>query len=154
MYNVRVRRPAEQEKIYNELTNKQEFGIFETYKDLFMLSLMIGFLEGGRKTFKDSMEAINWQVFNSPTDELVINMIAYLEREDLSLIYEPTEENFRRKIKIAEEYAAVGAEKVYQVIMKDQKNGLRELIDYLQEFESVTDMEELRKKRLKEDLNL
>ncbi|GGD08297.1 DNA phosphorothioation-associated protein 4 [Pontibacillus salipaludis] len=152
MYNRRVRRPKQQEHIYTELTDKNEFGIFETYKDLFMLSLTVGYLEGERIPFKESLELINWQVFSERTDEPVINMIAYLETEDLSLLYDSTEEKFEEKITIAEEYAASGAEKVYNIIMEDEKNGLRNVIDYIEELHDITDHSELERRRLTQDL--
>ena len=154
MYNIRIRRPKEQAHIYNELTNKEEFGVFETYKDLFMLALVVGFLDNNRKVFKESLELINWQVFNESTDEPVVNMVAFLETENLDLLYGFTEESFKKKILIAEEYAAGGAEKIYDVVMADQKNGLQTIIDYVQEFKSIENYDALNKKRLKEDLNL
>ncbi len=154
LYNVRIRRPEEQEYIYKELTNKKEFGTFETYKDLFMMAMVVGFLEGNRQPFQNTSETINWQVFNASTDEPVINIIAYLETEDFTILYDYTEDSFKEKIKIAEEYAAGGAKLIYDVIMSDQKNGLQKIIDYIQEFDEIKNHSDLKAKRLKEDLNL
>ncbi len=154
MFNIRVRRPKEQEYIYKELTDKKEFGIFETYKDIFMMAMVVGFLEGNRQPFQETSEHINWQVFNASTDEPVINIIAYLETEDFTILYDYTEESFKEKVKIAEEYAAGGAKMIYDVTMSDQKNGLQKIIDYIQEFDEIKNHSDLKTKRLKEDLNL
>ncbi len=152
MLNRRVRRPKDQGHIYKELTDKDEFGIFETYKDLFMLSLVVGYLEEKRKPFKETLELINWQVFNDRTDEPVINMIAYLETNNLALLYDHQDDSFDEKLTIAEEYAASGAEKLYELVMDDQKNGLRNLIDFIDQYQGIKDYSELQKKRLAEDL--
>ncbi|WP_102706494.1 hypothetical protein [Terribacillus saccharophilus] len=153
MATGRIRRPKSQEVIYNELTNKKEFGMFNTYKDLFMLGLVVGFLEERKVPFDQTLEEINWQVFNMDTDESVINMIAYLETEDLNLIYDGTEGSFKHKIKIAEEYAAGGVEKVYELVIADQKNAMQVLIDYIQKFEEVNE-QTYTTKQIKDDINL
>ncbi|GEN52412.1 hypothetical protein [Halobacillus faecis] len=152
MMNTRVRRPKDQEYIYQELTDKKEFGVFESYKDLFMLSMVVGFLEGKRSPFTESLELIHWQVFNLTTDEPVINMVAYLETNNLEFIYDYSEEKFKEKIKIAEEYAASGANKVYNVFMSDQKNALQKIMDYVQEFADIEDYDTWKKKSLVNDL--
>ncbi|GGC76530.1 hypothetical protein GCM10007216_03860 [Thalassobacillus devorans] len=154
MFNRRIRRPKEQEHIYTKLTDKNEFGIFESYKDLFMLSLVVGYLEDKRHPFNETLEQLHWQVFKERTDEPIINMIAFLETQNFMLLSSPTEEHFDEKITIAEEYAAGGAEKVYNLVMEDEKNALQKIIDYLQEFEEIQDEQQLKKKRLKENLNL
>ncbi|QHT48501.1 DNA phosphorothioation-associated protein 4 [Bacillus sp. SB49] len=154
MYNRRIRRPKDQEELYLRLTNKKEFGIFDTYKDIFMLSLVIGFLESERISFNESAEPIPWQVFKERTDEPLINLIAVLDTGDLSFAMNGSEEQFHSKITIAEEYACAGIKKLQELIMQDEKNALQIVIDYIQEFESISDCEELNKNRLLKDLNL
>ncbi|KAB7707126.1 DNA phosphorothioation-associated protein 4 [Bacillus aerolatus] len=135
MASQRIRRPEEQEHIYKAMTDKKEFGIFDTYKDYFMLSLAVGFLEGKRKSFSKSLELIHWNVFNEDTDESLMNLITYLETHDFKVLYGTDQGLIKQKITIIEEYAAAGAEILYEKIMKDPTQTSEVLINYLLKFQ-------------------
>lgn len=133
----RIRRPKEQEEYYTKLTDQSEFGIFTTYKDIFMAAGMMGFIEKKRKSFTNSLEGINWNVFNMESDEVIINAVAISETGDYSLI-NTDDETFDRKMQIFEEYAAGGLEILYKKIMEEPKRALSLYVDLLMSFEAET----------------
>lgn len=130
MSKRRVRRPKEQEDIYKSLTDNNEFGIFSTYKDVFMLAGTVGFMEKKRKEFSSSAEGIDWNVFNQETDETVINAIALVATEDINIL-EDSSDAFDKKMKIFEEYAAGGLEIINNKIVENPKFALNIYFDFI-----------------------
>ncbi|MEW9502595.1 hypothetical protein [Jeotgalibacillus marinus] len=128
--NRRIRRPTDQYKIYKEVTDKDSIGLFESYKDYFMLSAVVGLVVGEKREFTSSLELISWNVFNYETDLPVINLIYYLDRRDVNILYDDNEESFNEKITVIEEYAAAGAEIVYQKLIQDPTRARDVLISY------------------------
>lgn len=126
----RIKRPKEQENLYRELINSDEFGIFSTYKDVFMLSGVVGFMENKRKEFNSQAEGINWNIFNLDTDEPIINAVALAETDDLKILLDD-DDTFDRKMTIFEEYAAGGLEIVYKKVMDNPKNALNNYYDFI-----------------------
>ncbi|MFJ7850001.1 DNA phosphorothioation-associated protein 4 [Peribacillus sp. NPDC097206] len=137
----RLRRPKDQEEYYIKLTDQEEFGIFTTYKDVFMAAGILGFMEKKKREFTASLEGLNWNVFNLETDETVINAIAVSETNDPKLI-NTDEETFDKKVQIFEEYAAGGIEILYKRVMEDPKKALNLYIDYIMSMESETTAQE------------
>lgn len=137
----RLRRPKDQEEYYIKLTDQEEFGIFTTYKDVFMAAGILGFMEKKKREFTGSLEGLNWNVFNLETDETVINAIAVSETNDPTLI-NTDEETFNKKVQIFEEYAAGGIEILYKRVMEDPKKALNHYIDYIMSMESETTAQE------------
>ena len=133
----RIRRPKEQEEFYTQLTDKNEFGIFSSYKDVFMAAGMMGFIEKKKKPFTNSLDGINWNVFNMETDEVIINAIAISESGDYSLL-NTDDETFDKKMQIFEEYAAGGLETLYRKVMEEPKRALSVYVDLLLSFETET----------------
>ena len=133
----RIRRPKDQEVYYMNLTNKSEFGIFATYKDVFMAAGMVGFMEKKRRRFSQTLEGIQWNVFNLETDEVVINAVALSESNSLELL-NTDEKSFDEKMLIFEEYAAGGLDILYKRIMEDPKNALNVYIEFIMSLEAET----------------
>ncbi|WP_043931886.1 DNA phosphorothioation-associated protein 4 [Bacillus sp. EB01] len=133
----RIKRPKEQEKFYSELTDLSEFGIFTSYKDVFMAAGVLGFLERKKKEVTTSLEGIHWNVFNLETDEAVINAVALSESGNPNLV-NIDEDSFEEKITIFEEYAAGGLEILYKKVMDDPKRALNLYIELLFSLEVET----------------
>jgi dnd system-associated protein 4 len=133
----RIRRPKNQDQIYKELTDAEEFGVFQSYKDLFMMAGVVGFIEKKRKGFEGSLEGISWNVFNLETDEAVINAVALAETKDPSIINTQSSEDFDRKVTVFEEYAAGGAEVIYNKLKDHPRNAIDVLFEYVVSMEEV-----------------
>lgn len=133
----RIRRPKTQEKIYKDLTDVEEFGVFQSYKDLFMMAGVVGFIEKKRKEFEGSLEGISWNVFNLETDEPAINAIALAESKNPSIINTQSSEDFDKKITIFEEYAAGGAEVIYNKLKDHPRNAIDVLFEYVVSMEKL-----------------
>ncbi|MGE1000305.1 DNA phosphorothioation-associated protein 4, partial [Bacillus sp. Gnz1/3] len=141
MSRRRIRRPKDQEEMYKVLTDRDELGgIFSSFKDIFMLAGIVGFMNKKRKTFTSSLEQIHWNVFNSETDETVINAVALAETRDLTII-NTDDEAFDRKITIYEEYAAGGLEYLYDKIMENPRYALDNYFDFLKSMEKEVSIE-------------
>lgn len=135
MARRRIRRPKEQEEIYRKLTDMNEFGIFSTYKDVFMAAGLVGFMEKKKKEFEGTLEGISWNVFNLDTDEAVINAVALADSGDPSIV-NTGDDTFDRKMKIFEEYAAGGAEILFNKLMENPKNALNLYFEYIMSMET------------------
>jgi dnd system-associated protein 4 len=147
MSRRRIRRPKEQEEMYRKLTDQEELGgIFSSFKDIFMLAGIVGFMYKKRKTFTNTLEQIHWNVFNCETDETVINAVALAETGDITII-NIDDEAFDRKITIYEEYAAGGLEYLYDTIMENPRYALDNYYDFLKNMENEVSVE---KKNLKD----
>ncbi|ALQ66678.1 DNA phosphorothioation-associated protein 4 [Bacillus cereus] len=150
MSRRRIKRPKEQEEMYRKLTDRDEpGGIFSSFKDVFMLAGIVGFMNQKRKEFTNSLEQIHWNVFNSETDETVINAVALAETGDLTII-NTDDDAFDRKITIYEEYAAGGLEYLYNQIMENPRHALDNYFDFLKSMEKEVSAE---KKNLKDVLD-
>ncbi|MDV2884679.1 DNA phosphorothioation-associated protein 4 [Alkalihalophilus pseudofirmus] len=132
----RIRRPKDQEEKYKELVNMEEFGIFLTYKDIFMTAGTLGFMEKKRKAFTGSAEGIPWNVFSLSTDEAIINSIALAETNDITIL---SEEQFDMKLTIFEEYAAGGLELLYNRLMENPKQALNTYFNMIVKMEKEED---------------
>jgi dnd system-associated protein 4 len=137
----RIRRPKDQEEYYTKLTDQSEFGIFSTFKDVFMAAGVLGFMEKRKKEFTNSLEGIDWSRFNLDTDETVINAVAIADTGDPRLV-NIDEETFDKKIQIFEEYAAAGVEILYKKVMDDPKKALNLYIEFIMSMEAETNAKE------------
>lgn len=133
----RIRRPKTQEHIYKELTDTDEFGVFQSYKDLFMMAGVVGIIEKKRRSFEGSLEGISWNVFNLETDEAVINAVALVDTKDPSIINTQSSEDFDKKITIFEEYAAGGADVLYNKLKDHPRNAIDVLFEYIISMEKL-----------------
>ena len=137
----RIRRPKETEEYYLKLTDQSEFGIFSTYKDVFMVAGVLGFMEKKKREFENSLEGIDWGRFNMETDETIINAVAIADTGDPRLV-NIDDETFDKKIKVFEEYAAVGIEILFKKVMDDPKKALNFYIDFIMSMEAETSAKE------------
>jgi dnd system-associated protein 4 len=137
----RVKRPKEQDTLYRKLTDKEEFGIFSSYKEVFMLAGVIGFIEKKRKSFTGSAEGLLWDNFSQETDEPMIDMVALAETQDVNILLDD-DETFDRKLNIFEEYAAGGVEIIEQQLLKQPKLMASNLFDLIMEMENDTSEKE------------
>lgn len=134
MSNRRIKRPKNQEDGYKTLIDSEEFGVFSTYKDVFMTSGALGFMEQKRMKFSSSAEGIPWSVFTLDTDETIINAIALAETEDISILRDDPD-SFDKKMQIFEEYAAGGFEILYNLVTDNPKVALTSLFDFIMSME-------------------
>ncbi|MCZ8538291.1 DNA phosphorothioation-associated protein 4 [Paenisporosarcina quisquiliarum] len=134
MSNRRIKRPKNQEDGYKTLIDSEEFGVFLTYKDVFMTSGALGFMEQKRMKFSSSAEGIPWSVFTLDTDETIINAIALAETEDISILRDDPD-SFDKKMQIFEEYAAGGFEILYNLVTDNPKVALTSLFDFIMSME-------------------
>lgn len=134
MSRRRIRRPKEHEEMYSKLTDRDEFGVFSSYKDVFMLAGVAGYMNQKRKDFTGSLEGISWNVFNLETDEAIINGVALAETGDVSII-NTDDESFDLKMLIFEEYAAGGLEYIYQKIMENPRHSLDNYFNLIKSME-------------------
>jgi dnd system-associated protein 4 len=136
----RVRRPKEQEILYKELTNTESVkGVFDSYKDIFMLAGVVGFKFSKKKSFKETAEQIALSVFNMETDFPVITAIALLDTKDAGILID-TEDNHDLKLTIFEEYAAGGLDIIYESISKSALKPEDNLYEFI--FNSKNEMTE------------
>ena len=135
MSKRRIRRPKNQEEKYRLLTDPEEFGIFSTYKDIFMAAGTIGFMEQKRTEFSSSAEGIPWSIFTLETDLAIINAIALTETEDIEVLYDDAE-NYDKKIKIFEEYAAGGFDILFSKVMNNPKTAASSYLEYIMSMEN------------------
>lgn len=133
----RIKRNKQHENLYKELTNKNEFGIFETYKDVFMAAGLIGFLENKRVPFKESAEEIAWSIFNLETDLTLFNAIALYETKDPKILINDDDEIFDKKATIFEEYASGGLPILYEKVMEKKRSAASQnYFDLIMEMEN------------------
>jgi len=135
MSNRRIKRPKNQEDRYKQLIDSEEFGVFSTYKDIFMAAGTIGFMEQKRIKFSGSAEGIPWSVFTLETDETIINAVALTETEDISVLREDSE-MFDKRLQIFEEYAAGGFEVLHKLVTDNPKFALTSLFDFIMSMEN------------------
>ncbi|MCM3243178.1 MULTISPECIES: DNA phosphorothioation-associated protein 4 [Cytobacillus] len=137
----RIRRPKDQEEYYLRLTDQSEFGIFSTFKDVFMAAGVIGFMEKRKREFSSSLEGMDWHRFNLETDETIINAVAISDSKNPKLV-NTDEETFNEKVQIFEEYAAAGVEILYKKVMEDPKKAINLYIEYIMSMETETTTKE------------
>jgi len=135
MSNRRIKRPKNQEERYKTLIDSEEFGLFSTYKDIFMASGTIGFMEQKKIEFSSSAEGIPWSVFSLETDETIINAIALSETGEISILKDDSDA-IDKKIQIFEEYAAGGFEILYKLLTDNPKLALTTLFDFIMSMEN------------------
>lgn len=135
MSKRRIKRPKEQEEGYKKLIDSEEFGIFLTFKDIFMTSGTLGFMEKKKVKFTSSAEGIPWSVFTLETDQAVINAIALSETGDISILNDNSD-TFEKKIQIFEEYAAGGFEILYKLLTDNPKIALTSFFDLILSMEN------------------
>ncbi|WP_419883520.1 DNA phosphorothioation-associated protein 4 [Peribacillus sp. B-H-3] len=130
MSKRRIKRPKDQEERYKKLIDSEEFGIFSTYKDIFMAAGTIGFMEQKRTKFTSSAEGIPWSVFTLETDETIIDAIALTQTGDIAILSDDPE-TFDKKIQIFEEYAAGGFEILFKLLTDNPKLALTSFFDFI-----------------------
>jgi dnd system-associated protein 4 len=148
----RIKRPKEQEPVYKQLTDSDEFGFFTTYKDIFMLAGTIGFMSNKRVEFSGSAEGIPWNVFNLDSDESVINAVAIAETEDPNIL-KSGDETFDKKLQIFEEYAAGGIEIFKDKIMSEKKHAFENYFAFVMDMENQASVKDRNLKNIAEMIN-
>ncbi|MEH7223417.1 DNA phosphorothioation-associated protein 4 [Bacillus sp. JJ1566] len=141
MIHRRIKRPKDQDSIYRKLTDRDEFGIFASYKEVFMIAGTVGFLEKKRKQFSATAEGLLWDNFNLDTDEPMINMVALSETQDIDILRDDAE-TFDKKLNIFEEYAAGGIEIIEQVLLEQPKLVVNNYFDFIMSMENDTTEQE------------
>ncbi|MBU7315376.1 DNA phosphorothioation-associated protein 4 [Paenibacillus oleatilyticus] len=132
----RVKRASDTEDIYKQLT-EGDYKVFNTMKDVFLLSASIGFKEEKNQSFEKVGGEIPWSVFRGDTDESIINSIAIAETSDMHVLLSD-EETIDRKLKICEEYANYGIRVIKQRIIDSPGDPIDNLVSLIMENDTST----------------
>jgi dnd system-associated protein 4 len=123
----RAKRPKNKEKIFKKLVNGDEYGLFETMKDVFMIAAIVGYNTEQKKEFDNYSGQIPWSVFNEQ-DKYLMNIIALADTKNIEIVLE---KNSDKKLKIVEEYVNGGIDKIKRQIIDKPGDGLDNLIEFI-----------------------
>ena len=120
--------------VYPDKEDKDQ-KIFSSYKDLFMLAVVIGFKHHRKKWSKfqggKNKGEIKWEFFrDNKQDMTIINSIAVLHTNDINIILN-NEDNINEKISILEGYADLGIKDIYLKVMKAPGDPYDNLLNFI-----------------------
>ncbi|MDD3013460.1 MAG: hypothetical protein PHC34_07125 [Candidatus Gastranaerophilales bacterium] len=120
-------KPEAYEKYYQYLI--RDFKFFETMKDIFMLSAVIGFKNNTSLPFpKSGGEPIKDHIF-SEEDKNIMDIIAIETRKDLKILLK---ENQEEKYKMMEEYAHAGIQYIVKnIFIAEEVTDADKLLDFV-----------------------
>src|SRR6056297_2713365 len=97
-------RDEEFEHVFQTLGTKEiQERLFDNMKEVYMVALLMGFSQGYRKPLKKvSKDPIRMNIFDQ-NDKNIMDIIALLEKNDLSLLIEE-ESQIEEKFRMIEEY--------------------------------------------------
>jgi len=128
----RVRRPKSFNELLNRLTDKEQLGIFDTYKDVLLFAASLAAFKGKSKPFEGSDEQIDYGIFSKKSDnEAIIHLLAIHKRDDINIL---SEESSDERLTILEEYANAGLEIIDQKL-KNSVSTLDAILDLIHETE-------------------
>jgi len=140
----RIRRPKSKSDLMNKLRDMDQGGPFDTYKDTLVFAAALGFSRHARRSFSDTDEAIDWDVFKS-NDRALINIIAIADSQDLTIL---SDDRFDDKLTLFEEYANGGLGVIAQEVANQSSpifEGILDLIDKAKKVEDVGDLPDISK---------
>ena len=111
-----LNRSDEAEFAFQTLGNSPD-RLFENMKEVYMVALLMGFFNSYRKPLtKTSKDPIRINIFDA-NDKNVMDIIALMEKKDLSLLINE-EEQFEEKMRMLEEYANGGIDLLEKMLFK------------------------------------
>lgn len=122
----RAKRDKRKEEYFKTLT-KGEYGLFDTMKDVFMLSAVIGYNLGDKEEIKRAGGNIPWSVFDDQ-DEYIMNIIALAYTKDMDIVLD---EQFENKLTLIEEFANRGIEELINQIVEKPGDGMDNLLEFI-----------------------
>ncbi len=114
------------------VSNESEMSIFNSYKDLFLLAVCIGFANDERKPLTDSGKEgeIFWE-YLSEENKMAIDAIVLSTTSDLRLLIDSDEKFLKQKIDMAQEFANGGIEIIKKEVLEQSGSPLDNLISYI-----------------------
>ena len=112
-------------ELYSQLTNGDE-APFKTMKDLFMLSVSVGYARGRRAPLSGQREIFRWPVFSSQEDIPALRAIAIAETGDTAILVDQDQ-----LLTIAEEYGNSGIEEIRREVTERPGVLLENLVAFL-----------------------
>ena len=135
----RVRRPKDKSRLFNTLTDKDNHGVFETYKDLMLFASALGAYKNKFKPFEGTDEQIDYGVFTRYTDnEALIHIEGIYKDESIEIL---SAENSDKRLTIMEEYANGGLELIEEKT-KSMPIPLDAILELILEVENETSNDE------------
>lgn len=136
----RVRRPKDKETLLIRLTDRDQGGPFQTFKDALVFAAAVGYAHNRREPFEHSSEPIDWGVFSGFGDEALVNMIPIAQTSQLELL-DP--ERFDERLTWFEEYANGGLAIIEQRLAASTQEPLDAILELVQSFRrAASTMEE------------
>ena len=132
----RAKRDKNKEEYYKILTNG-EYGLFDTMKDVFMISAVIGYNLNEKQEIKKVGGNIPWSIFDDQ-DEYIINIIALSYTKNMDIVLE---EQFDDKLTIIEEFANRGINELVNNIIEKPGDGMDNLLEFI--FQDETSEEKI-----------
>lgn len=127
----RVRRPKDREDLLNRLTDRDQGGPFQSYKDALVFAAALGYASGRREPFTQSGEAIDWSVFSGFGDEAMVNMIPVADAGDLGSL---ASEQFDDRLTWFEEYANGGLALMEQKLATSTQEPLDTILELIHSY--------------------
>lgn len=126
-------------EIFKKLVNDDYYGIFNTMKEVFMVSAGIGYLKKKNEKLEKaaSGNSISYDVFNGSTDESTINAICLAETNDLQILLE-NDEKYDHKFTIIEEFANYGIIEIKEKVIDTSGNPIDNFAEFILEQEEVS----------------
>lgn len=126
----RIRQPRQYEDLFRTLIGEDN-SVFANKAQVLLFAAAVGFNEGKRTSFKDSLEPILMSTFENlgRNFQTVLDTLAVADQKDIAIL---SQENFRNRILIFEEYACTGLE-VLKNRLESQNSQLDAVIAMLSE---------------------
>ena len=136
----RVKLPDEKFELFKSYTSEEREGIFKTMKDVFMMSVGIGYSFDKKEKIKKSApgRSIDYTIFNGPTDEATINGLGLVITKDLKILLS-SDDQYDRKFTLMEEYANAGISKLKELVMDRPGDPVENLAELILMQEKITE---------------
>jgi dnd system-associated protein 4 len=127
----RIYRDPKNEDVYEKLC-EVEGAVFSQLKDLFLMSVSIGYKYGQRKKLSKRGKEFHWSVF-SKMEQSILNAVALSESDQIRILDDEyvVENEVDDKVTIIEEYANLGIEYIRSEVLDKGGNVIENLVAYL-----------------------
>ncbi len=126
----RVRQPKKYEQLFEILWQQNDESVFSSKAELMLLAAGIGFKEGKRTSFSESLEPIRISTFdNLKFFYMLFNTIAVAETGDINIL---ANEKLNERVIIFEEYACTGLEVINDLVINQPGKKLDNVISLIQ----------------------
>lgn len=132
----RVKRPETREELFNLLTDTDQTGVFETYKDVMIFAAALAAYKDKSEVFDKSSEPIDYNIFSKSSDnEALIHLLAIYKEDNIEIL---AQQESDQRVEILENYANAGLGIINQKI-NSSATILDAIIDLIYEVESDDD---------------